>query len=47
MTQARIVEMGIWFWVVNAPGGAWHSYPFPSRSDAAEALAASSATPHS
>jgi hypothetical protein len=29
MTQARIVEMGIWFWVVGAPGGAWHGYPFP------------------
>jgi hypothetical protein len=38
MTQARIVERGIWFWIVGAPGGAWHGYPFPSRSDAAEAL---------
>ena len=47
MTQARIVEMGIWFWIVGAPGGAWHGYPFPSRSDAAEVLAASSATPPS
>jgi hypothetical protein len=29
MTQASIVELGIWWWIVNAPGGAWHGYPFP------------------
>jgi hypothetical protein len=35
---ARIIERGIWWWIVNAPGGAWHGYPFPSRSDAEESL---------
>jgi hypothetical protein len=39
MTQAQILEGGIWFWIVGAPGGAWHGYPFPSRSDAEAALA--------
>jgi hypothetical protein len=36
--MTRIYEQGIWWWIANAPGGAWHGYPFPSRTDAAEAL---------
>ena len=29
MTQPQILERGIWWWVVGAPGGAWHGCPFP------------------
>jgi hypothetical protein len=35
---ARVIERGIWWWVVGAPGGAWYGYPFASRSDAEAAL---------
>ena len=34
----RIYQQGLWWWIAHAPGGAWHLYPFPSRSDAEEAL---------
>jgi hypothetical protein len=36
--MTRIYEQGLWWWIAGAPGGAWYAYPFPSRSDAVEAL---------
>jgi len=43
--MARVIERGIWWWIVHAPNGAWHGYPFPSRSDAVEFLTHTQETP--
>lgn len=35
-----IRQIGLYWFIVNAPAGAFHGYPWPTRQDAQEALTA-------
>jgi len=38
MSAPHVKPQGLFWYIVNAPGGAFHGFPWPTRADAEEIL---------